>query len=69
MNDKFKELTEKYPNHSSYIVYGRLINMTPKEKWNRRKIVKWFSLVDRSDYLPSEKSSLIDNLLSLSIAK
>ena len=64
MLEKFKELTEKYPNHSSFIVYGRLIRMTPKEGWNRRKIVKWFnSLVDKEDYLKSEKVSLLDNLI------
>jgi hypothetical protein len=64
MKDKFKELTEKYPNHSSFIVYGRLINMTPKEGWNRRKIVRWFnSLVSVDDYLKSEKVSLLDNLI------
>ena len=64
MKEKFKELTEKYPNHSSFIVYGRLINMTPKEGWNRRKIVKWFnSLVDKEDYLKSEKVSLLEGLI------
>jgi len=64
MLEKFKELTEKYPNHSSFIVYGRLIRMTPKESWNRRKIVKWFnSLVNKEDYLNSEKGGLIESLI------
>jgi hypothetical protein len=61
MKDKFKELTEKYPNHSSFIVYGRLIRMTPKEGWNSRKINKWFDvLVDKVDYLKSEKRQILE---------
>jgi hypothetical protein len=64
MREKFIELTERYPNHSSFIVYGRLIKMTPKEGWNRRKIVKWFNLlVDPTDYLKSDKVSLLEGLI------
>jgi hypothetical protein len=39
--------------------------MTPKEGWNRRKIVKWFnSLVDTDDYLKGEKKLIINWLVN-----
>jgi hypothetical protein len=65
MEDKFKELQEKFPNHSSLVLFGRLIRMTPKENWNQRKVSKYFnSLVDKDDYLPSEKKMIISWLVN-----
>jgi len=65
MKDKFKELQEKNPNLSSLLVFGRLIRMTPKEGWNQRKVSKYFnSLVDKDDYLPSEKKMIISWLVN-----
>lgn len=61
MNEKFKELQEKNPNLSSLLLFGRLIRMTPRENWDSRKISKWFTvLVDRDDYLPSEKRQILE---------
>jgi len=63
MKDRFKELSDKWPDLSSLLVFGRLIRITPKEGWNRRKIAKWFNtLVDPEDYAKSEKQSLINFL-------
>lgn len=65
MKDKFKELQEKNPNLSSLLVFGRLIRMTPKEEWTKRKVSKYFnSLVDKDDYLLSEKRDLIEWLVN-----
>jgi hypothetical protein len=64
MNEKFKELQDKWRNFSSLLVFGRLIRMTPKEDWNRRKITKWFNtLVDKDDYLKGEKKLIINWLI------
>jgi hypothetical protein len=61
MKEKFEELSDKYPNLSSLLVFGRLIRMTPKEGWNSRKINKWFAvLVDKDDYLKSEKTQILE---------
>jgi len=62
MHDKFKELTEKYPNHSSFIVYSRMIK---KSGYSKGIISKWFSLVDRDDYLISEKKELLSHLFKM----
>jgi len=65
MKEKFKELAEKYPNHSSLILFSRLVRMTPGEDWNRRKVRKWFNtLVDKDDYLTGEKKPILNFLFS-----
>lgn len=64
MKEKYIELRDKFPNLSSLLIFGRLIRMTPKERWNRRKIVSWFNkLVSKEDYLASEKRFIIDWLI------
>jgi hypothetical protein len=64
MKEKFKELQDKWRDLSSLLVFGRLVRMTPKEGWNRRKIVFWFNkLVDPADYLKSEKKLIINWLI------
>lgn len=61
MKEKFKELQENNPNLSSLLVFGRLIRMTPKEDWGGRKITNWFNkLVDKDDYLKSEKRQILE---------
>jgi hypothetical protein len=62
MLEKFKELTEKYPNHSSFIVYSRMIK---RSGYSKGIISKWFSLVDKGDYLNSEKKELLNHLFKM----
>ncbi len=64
MKQKFEELTEKYPNQSSFIVYSRMIKGSG---YSKGIISKWFSLVDREDYLISEKKALLNHLFKLAI--
>jgi hypothetical protein len=63
MREKFKELTEKYPNHSSFIVYTKVIKGSG---YSKGVVSKWFKLlVDSSDYLISEKKELLNWLFQM----
>ena len=63
MKEKFKEISEKNPNLSSLLVFGRLLKMTPKEGWNGWKVSRWFtSLVDKEDYAKNEKGRILEHL-------
>jgi hypothetical protein len=65
MREKFEELTEKYPNHSSFIVYVKAIKGT---NFPKTQITSWFNkLVDKSDYDVSEKRSILSWLNKISV--
>jgi hypothetical protein len=69
MNDKetFKNIIESYPNLSSYICFAKMIK---GKQFTRAKITRLMSsLVDKGDYLGSEKSALLDNLFNYSNEK
>jgi len=69
MNDKetFKNIIESYPTSSSYIAFAKLVK---GKQFTRAKITRLMSsLVDKGDYLGSEKSALLDNLFNYSNEK
>ena len=68
MNDKetFKNIVESYPTSSSYIAFAKLVK---GKNFTRQKITRLMStLVDKGDYLGSEKSALIDNLVNAELS-
>lgn len=63
IKSRFEAMTKKYPNHSSYLCFGRAVcgqNFSP------RFISKFFDeLVDKDDYDRSDKKEHIRHFLSL----
>ena len=65
MNDKeikngFQSFLVANPNFSSVICFGRFLWTTPKAKWTKRKIAKYFRLlVEKDDYNRADEKSLI----------
>ncbi len=56
MKDKFKELSDKYPNLSSAMVFSKLVK---DRKMPRSEIAKWFNkLVLPDDYDQMDKKEL-----------
>lgn len=57
MKEQFKELQNKFPNTSDFIVFNRMIK---GKEYSKRVISKWFGLlVDKNDYLKSEKEKVL----------
>ena len=57
MKDRFKELSEKYPNLGSAIIFVKVIK---GKGYTKPVIRKWFKiLVDESDYSKMEKESIL----------
>lgn len=61
---RFKELQDKYPQHSSYIVLAEAITGMRVEKRGIAGLLK--ALVDPADYEKSDRLKLIQHLFSLS---
>lgn len=60
---RFISMQEKYPNHSSFICFGRAIK---DQGFSESMIKRWFNkLVDKDDYCRSEKAELFAHLYSL----
>ena len=58
---RFAELQKERPNHSSYILFTRL--MMDQEVSNKRIFVRYFNkFVDRSDFNPKDKRKLLNSL-------
>lgn len=57
MKETFKELQNKYPNTSDLILFNRMIK---GKGYTKGVLSKWFTkLVDKGDYLMSEKKGII----------
>lgn len=64
MKELFKELEVKYCNLSSYMIFSKLVK---GRNLSSQQIARWFiKLVDRSDYLKSEKKALTYQLYKIS---
>ncbi len=60
---RFKEMTQKHPEHSSFVQFGHAIK---GQKITREMISKWFSkLVDKSDYDKKDRRVLLDHFETL----
>ena len=58
MHDKFKELTEKYPDLGNAIIFSKLVN---GRKMTRNEISKWFlELVPHQDWVGTPKEQLVE---------
>jgi hypothetical protein len=64
MKELFKELEAKYCNLSSYMIFCRMIR---GRNLSSQEIAKWFTkLVNKEDYLKSEKKALTFQLYKIS---
>ena len=60
MKEKFEELKVKYPNLSSAMCFVKMAKAIGK-KWTKRQLNGYFNkLVDKEDYLGSEKREILD---------
>ena len=60
MKEKFEELKAKYPNLSSAMCFVKLAKALGR-KWTKRQLNSYFNkLVDRDDYLGSEKKEILN---------
>jgi len=58
---RFNKMTEKHPNYSSLICFGRAVW---GQKMTRATISRWFNkLVDKTDYEALDRKALIMHLL------
>lgn len=61
MEKTFKNITEAYPNLSSYMCFVKLVKFGKIKKSTLRKYFNKF--VETGDYLKSEKEALIKDLV------
>lgn len=60
---RFKDIREKKQGWSSYIVFAQAVT---GQKFSKETIRRWFNkLVDKDDYVASDKKNLLTNLESL----
>jgi hypothetical protein len=60
---KYEEIRRKHPFWSSYICFAEVVT---GKGFSTRMITHWFNkLVDKDDYNPPEKKSIIANLVNL----
>jgi hypothetical protein len=63
IKSRFEAMTKKYPNHSSFICFGRAVW---GQKFSQRFISQHFNeLVDKDDYDRSDRKELIKHFLLL----
>lgn len=61
---RFNILQKENPNLSDYIVYAKTVR---GQKYSPRIISQWFNkLIDKSEYMRSDKELLLNHLLRLS---
>jgi hypothetical protein len=60
---RFRVIKQKNPNWGSLICYAEAVY---KQGFNRETILRWFSLVDKEDYMRKDKTEITDWLENIS---